>query len=196
MVLCSSGFAADSGRFVSLPPSLLSLSLFGDQFAREDAQVVREHDPTQFLTLGVQAFGEAAAPLVVVGDDGHARFGLGAAGLARPKVRVLHLFCQFHRGSGTDVIHEVGTITRYFFSRPFITKSSVRTHFLEFCANGFFGGFKGSKKKFGVRTDVFKKVPVNDQAITVFAKQEGVAVFHFRSAFTSYENLRNWLVDA
>jgi len=62
--------------------------------------------------------------------------------------------------------------------------------------DGFFGGFERSCQKLGVGADAFKKFPVDDESVLIFSKEQRVAVFHFGSAFSSYEDFRTWFVDA
>jgi len=83
------------GGFSSPPVFLLASfagGLFAQSFAGEDAQVVGEHDPAQFLAARVEPFGKAATGLVVVGDDADARFGLSPTLLAGGEVGILQFF--------------------------------------------------------------------------------------------------------
>ena len=157
---------------------------------------MREHDPAQFLTLRFQPFGEAASSLVVVGDDGHARFGLGASGLTPAKVRVGFLFGQLRGGARADVINEGRVVFGEASLHLLIAKSTVRDDFLKLCPDGLFGGFESAQEKFGVGADIFKKFPMDDEPITVFSKEQRVAVFNFGPAFSPYDNLRTCFIDA
>ena len=105
---------------------------------------MREHDPAQFLTLRLESFGEAASSLVVVGDDGHARFGLGAAGLTPTKVRVGFLFGQLRGRARADVINEGRVVFGEALLHFLIAKSTVSDDFLKLRPDGPFGGFKSA----------------------------------------------------
>lgn len=157
---------------------------------------MRKHDPTQFLPLRLKSFGKAASPLVVVGDDGHSCFGLGAAGLTPTKVRVGFLFGQLRGGARADVINEARIVFGEASLHFLITKSTVRDNFLKLLPDGFFGGFQRAQEKLGVGADVFKKFPVDDEPVTIFSKEQGIAVFHFGPTFPSYEDFRTCFIDA
>ena len=146
--------------------------------------------------LRLQSFGEAASSLVVVGDDGHARFGLGVSGLTPAKVRIGFLFGQLRGGTRADVINEGRVVFGEASLHLLIAKSTVRDDFLKLCPDGFFGGFESAQEKFGVGADVFKKFPMDDEPITVFSKEQRVAVFNFGPAFSPYDNLRTCFIDA
>lgn len=169
---------------------------FGEEFARKYPQVVSEHDPAQFLALRLDPFREAAPALVVVGDDGYSRFGLGTPGLTPTKIRIALLLSQFRRRARADMVNEIRTLFGEFSLHLFITKPSVSDHFLKLGPDCFFGCSQRTHEELGVGANIFKEFPVNDESIAIFSEQQRVAVFHFGSAFSSYEDFRACLIDA
>lgn len=134
--------------------------------------------------------------MVVVDDDGHARFGLGTAGLTPSKIRIALLLCQFRRRARADMIDELRTLFGELPLHLFITKPPVGDHFLKLGSDCFLGRSQRIHEELGVGADIFKKIPMNDEPVDVFSEQQGVSIFHFGSALSSYEDFRTCLVDA